>query len=106
MAEIAAGAVVAEQVVSTTIEGSAIAGYAVAKPTVPLKATFTQIATADKDDTTYQQIHGHTRGIEADLCPVWLLHAHTIPSVLPMTRHASLEVNPPTESWHPATFTP
>ncbi|CAD0039853.1 unnamed protein product [Aureobasidium pullulans] len=50
MAEIAAGAVVAEQVVSTTLEGSAIAGYAVAKPTVPLKATFSQIATADKDD--------------------------------------------------------
>lgn len=53
MAEIAAGAVVAEQAVSTTLEASAVAGYAVAKPTVPLKATFTQIATADKDDTTY-----------------------------------------------------
>lgn len=53
MAEIAAGALVAEQVVSTTLEGGAIAGYAVAKPTVPLKATFSQIATADKDDTRY-----------------------------------------------------
>lgn len=53
MAEIAAGALVAEQAVTTTLEGGAIAGYAVAKPTVPLKATFSQIATADKDDTTY-----------------------------------------------------
>ncbi|KAG9883592.1 galactose oxidase, partial [Aureobasidium melanogenum] len=59
MAEIAAGAVVAEQVVSTTIEGSAVAGYAVAKPTVPLKATFTQIATADKDDTTLALARSH-----------------------------------------------
>jgi hypothetical protein len=54
MAEIAAGALVAEQVVSTTLEGGVVAGYAIAKPTVPLKATFSQIATADKDDTTYR----------------------------------------------------
>ncbi|THW80930.1 galactose oxidase [Aureobasidium pullulans] len=59
MAEIAAGAVVAEQVVSTTLEGSAIAGYAVAKPTVPLKATFSQIATADKDDAALALARSH-----------------------------------------------
>ncbi|KAF4535649.1 Kelch repeat type 1 [Lasiodiplodia theobromae] len=47
MAEIAAGAVVAEQVVSTTIEGGAVAGYAIAKKTLPLKATFTRIAVSD-----------------------------------------------------------
>lgn len=52
MAEIAAGAVVAEQVVATTLEGGALVGYAVAKPTLPLKASFTQIATAPKDDST------------------------------------------------------
>jgi hypothetical protein len=57
MAEIAAGAVVAEQIVSTTIEGGVIAGYAVAKPTVPLKASFSQIASADKDDATYLTTH-------------------------------------------------
>lgn len=50
MAEIAAGAVVAEQIVSTTIEGGAVAGYAVAKPTMPLKASFSQIGQASKDD--------------------------------------------------------
>lgn len=44
MAEIAAGAVVAEQVVSTTLQGGAVAGYAIAKNTLPLKATFTRIA--------------------------------------------------------------
>ncbi|KAI9726520.1 MAG: hypothetical protein M1828_001342 [Chrysothrix sp. TS-e1954] len=43
--EIAAGAVAAEQVVSTTIEGTALAGYAIAQPTLPLKAAFTRIAT-------------------------------------------------------------
>ncbi|KAI4731621.1 galactose oxidase [Aureobasidium sp. EXF-10728] len=59
MAEIAAGAVVAEQAVTTTLEGGAIAGYAVAKPTVPLKATFSQIATADKDDTTLALARSH-----------------------------------------------
>lgn len=49
MAELAAGAVVAEQVISTTIEGGVVAGYAVAKPTLPLKATFTQIHTANAE---------------------------------------------------------
>lgn len=49
MAEIAAGALVAEQIVSTTIEGGAVAAYAVAKPTLPLKATFTQIHTASSE---------------------------------------------------------
>lgn len=64
MAEIAAGAVVAEQVVSTTLEGGAIAGYAVAKPTVPLKASFTQIGTADKHDITYLRpcLYHHNTG--------------------------------------------
>lgn len=50
MAEIAAGAYVASEV----IEHGAQAGYAaylVSKPTLPLKATFTRIATA-KDDHT------------------------------------------------------
>jgi hypothetical protein len=81
MAEIAAGAVVAEQIVSTTLEGGAIAGYAVAKPTVPLKATFTQIATADKDDTTYQTQLPPLRIITADIFPAWHLHVPIIPSV-------------------------
>ncbi|KAH7055933.1 hypothetical protein B0J12DRAFT_569022 [Macrophomina phaseolina] len=48
MAEIAAGAVVAEQVVSTTIEGGAVAGYAIAKKTLPLNVTFTRIALETK----------------------------------------------------------
>lgn len=42
MAEVAAGVVVAE-VVETAIEGGAIAAYAIAKPTDPLKGTFTRI---------------------------------------------------------------
>lgn len=50
MAEIAAGAVVAEQIVTTTIEGGAIAGYAVAKSTMPLKATLQQIGQSYKQD--------------------------------------------------------
>lgn len=51
MAEVAAGALVAEQVIATTVEGAALTGYAVSKPTMPLKASFTQIATAPKDDS-------------------------------------------------------
>ncbi|KAK8233505.1 hypothetical protein HDK77DRAFT_444258 [Phyllosticta capitalensis] len=47
MAEIAAGAVVAEQVISTTVEGGLVAGYAIAQPTVPLKATLTRIAVSE-----------------------------------------------------------
>jgi hypothetical protein len=70
MAEIAAGALVAEQVVSTTLEGGVIAGYAIAKPTVPLKATFSQIATADKDDTTYRYASLILGDFTADTSPV------------------------------------
>lgn len=50
MAEIAAGALVAEQVIATTLEGGAVVGIAVAKPTMPLKATFVQFGTAPRDD--------------------------------------------------------
>ena len=48
MAELAAGALVAEQVVSTTIEGGAVAGYAIAKPTQPLKAILRQFIREDE----------------------------------------------------------
>ncbi|KAF2490016.1 hypothetical protein BU16DRAFT_544359 [Lophium mytilinum] len=43
--EVAAGAV-AFEAATTTLEGGAIAGYAIAQKTMPLKATFTQIATS------------------------------------------------------------
>lgn len=49
-AELAVGAVVAEELVSTTAQG-AVATYAIAKPTNGLKATFKQIANARDDDT-------------------------------------------------------
>jgi len=48
MAEIAAGAVVAEQIISTTIEGGAVAGYAIAKPTQPLRAILRQFLREDE----------------------------------------------------------
>jgi hypothetical protein len=50
MAEVAAGVVVAEQVLSTTVEAGA-AGYAVGKPSNGLKATLSQLATAAADGT-------------------------------------------------------
>lgn len=43
MAEIAAGAIVAEQVISTGVEAGA--AVAVARPTQPLKVSLSQIAT-------------------------------------------------------------
>lgn len=53
MAEIAAGAIVAEQVISTTIQAGA-AGYAIGKPSNGLKATFSQFATtAAAEGTRY-----------------------------------------------------
>jgi hypothetical protein len=52
VAELAVGAVVAEEIVSTTVQGAA-ATYAIAKPTNGLKATFKQIANARDDDTRY-----------------------------------------------------
>ena len=48
--EIAAGAV-AMEAVTTTIEGGAIAGAAIAAPTVPLKAIFTRIGSVSSSDT-------------------------------------------------------
>ena len=59
MAEIAAGAVVAEQVVSTTIQAGL--GYTVAKPSLPLKASFAQIATASADGTRYVRARAAAR---------------------------------------------
>ncbi|KUI64872.1 Acyl-CoA-binding domain-containing protein 4 [Cytospora mali] len=50
MAEIAAGALVAEQVVATGLEAAAAAS--VARPTQPLKASLTQIATSPAGDSS------------------------------------------------------
>lgn len=50
MAEVAAGVIAAEQVISTTIEGGAVAGYAIAKDTMPLNATFAQMAKTPEQD--------------------------------------------------------
>jgi hypothetical protein len=52
MAEIAAGAGIAlavEETLSTAAQAG-VAGYFLAKPTLPLKATFTRIAVSDDDD--------------------------------------------------------
>lgn len=49
MAELAAGAVAAEEIVSTSLQAG-LAAYVVSQPTVPLKATFGQIATTPSDD--------------------------------------------------------
>lgn len=51
MAEVAAGALVAEQIVATGVEvGAAVA---VAAPTQPLKVSLKQLARATSEDTTY-----------------------------------------------------
>jgi hypothetical protein len=52
MAEVAAGLLAAEQAVSTGLQAG-LAGYAVAQSTVPLKATFSQIASTSGDDSKY-----------------------------------------------------
>ncbi|KAI8628499.1 hypothetical protein F5Y19DRAFT_142431 [Xylariaceae sp. FL1651] len=51
MAEVAAGLWAAEEVVSTSVQAG-VAGYAVAQPTMPLKATFSQIASTSGDDSS------------------------------------------------------
>ena len=56
MAEAAAALWAAEEVVTTGGQ-AAIAGYMLTKPTMPLKATFTQIATSSDDDTRYAGFH-------------------------------------------------
>lgn len=50
MAEIAAGAWAAEEVVSTGVQAG-VAAYMVSQPTMPLKGTFRQIATAPDEET-------------------------------------------------------
>jgi hypothetical protein len=52
MAEVVAGLWAAEEAVSTTIQAG-MAAYMVAQPTMPLKATFTQIATTPDDGTKW-----------------------------------------------------
>ena len=51
MAEVAAGAVLAEQVVATGVEAGA--AVAVTQPTLPLRGTFFQIASAQEQDDSY-----------------------------------------------------
>ncbi|KAI1451352.1 hypothetical protein F4805DRAFT_451707 [Annulohypoxylon moriforme] len=58
MAEIAAGAVAAEEVISTGIYAGA-AGHAVTKPTMPLKATFTQMGSTSDHSSTSSLIRSH-----------------------------------------------
>ena len=50
MAEVAAGALVAEQVVATGVEAAAL--VAVATPTHPLKVSLTQLAAPSADGTS------------------------------------------------------
>jgi hypothetical protein len=53
MAEVAAGVgavVAAEEVVSTSVQAG-LAGYMIAKPTLPLKVTYHMIAHAEDDAT-------------------------------------------------------
>ena len=50
MAVIAAGAWAAEEVVSTGVQAG-VAAYMVSQPTMPLKGTFTQIASAPHYET-------------------------------------------------------
>ncbi|KAI1373169.1 hypothetical protein F4677DRAFT_430423 [Hypoxylon crocopeplum] len=58
MAEVAAGLWAAEEVVSTGVYAGA-AGYAVTKPTMPLKATFTQIGSSSDDTSKSSLIRSH-----------------------------------------------
>lgn len=51
--EVAAGLLVAEQVISTTIEGGVMAGYALSRPTLPLKATYTCFGHVPEEMSTY-----------------------------------------------------
>jgi hypothetical protein len=51
-ATVAAGAYIAHEVVSTGAQVG-VAGYAIAKPTMPLEANFIQIATSRDDQTRY-----------------------------------------------------
>jgi len=55
--EVAAGLVAAEQVVSTSAEAAIVAGVAIAKPTQPLTATFSRIATSASSNTASVTFH-------------------------------------------------
>lgn len=54
--EVAAGVIVAEQVVSTVIEGGIIAGIVAAKPTVPLKVSYSQVGAVTGAPSPYALI--------------------------------------------------
>lgn len=58
-AEVAAGLWAAEEVVSTGVQVG-VAAYMVSQPTMPLKGTFRQIATAPDDDTRWDDIASHS----------------------------------------------
>ncbi|KAI0894517.1 hypothetical protein F4806DRAFT_107494 [Annulohypoxylon nitens] len=58
MAEVAAGAVAAEEVISTGVYAG-VASHAVTKPTMPLKAAFTQMGSATDDTSKSSLIRSH-----------------------------------------------
>ncbi|KAI0601216.1 hypothetical protein F4775DRAFT_589904 [Biscogniauxia sp. FL1348] len=58
MAEVVAGLWAAEEVVSTSVQAGA-AGYAVAKPTMPLKATFSQLASTTDHQSNSSLVRSH-----------------------------------------------
>ncbi|KAM0816873.1 hypothetical protein AB5N19_02675 [Seiridium cardinale] len=66
MAEVAAGVVAAEQVLSTTVEAG-VASYAVGKPSNGLKATLSQLATAAADGSSNSLVRSnHTLTVVGD----------------------------------------
>jgi len=56
MAEVAAGALVAEQIVATGLEAGA--AVAIATPTQPVKVSLMQIARTAADDKSYVSLYG------------------------------------------------
>ncbi|KAI9697697.1 MAG: hypothetical protein M1820_007684 [Bogoriella megaspora] len=62
--EVAAGVVVAEQLVTTAVEGAVVGGFLAARRTLPLKGTFTRIANS-QDEPSPETLHriSHTLNI-------------------------------------------
>lgn len=52
--EVAAGLIIAEEVITSILEGGAVAGFALAKPTLPLKCTLSQFAKSPEEPSPYE----------------------------------------------------
>ncbi|KAK3320312.1 hypothetical protein B0T19DRAFT_389209 [Cercophora scortea] len=100
MAEVAAGAIVAEQVVATGVEAGA--AVAIASPTQPLKVSLSQLAASFPDDTSHALSRSHHTVTVIDNTAYIFGGQLSSGALCPPDIHVITLATPPTHTHYPA----